>query len=80
MTLEEAAKGLMFLDKTIEQHKQFDEEIKLRDSIHFLKEYCDNHETCEGCYIRRKAMLSNNDVMFQHGNCLFKILINFCEG
>ena len=79
MTLEEAANGLLFLDKAIEDHKKFDEEIKLKDSIHFLKEYCDKHEFCEGCYIRRKAMLSDNAVMFQHGSCLFKTLISFLE-
>lgn len=76
MTLEEAANGLLFLDKAIEDHKKFDEEIKVRDSIDFLKDYCDKRE-CEGCYIRRKAMLSDNAVMFQHGSCLFKTLISF---
>ena len=69
--------------KTIEEvlklQEKFDEEIKLKDSIHFLNEYCDKHEYCDGCYIRRKAMLNENDVMFQHGSCLFKTLINFCE-
>lgn len=65
------------IEEAIEKMERFDEEIKLKDSIHFLKEYCDKHEYCEGCYIRRKAMLSDNAVMFQHGSCLFKTLISF---
>ena len=65
------------IDEVLKLQEKFDEEIKLKDSIYFLKEYCDKHEYCEGCYIRRKAMLSDNAVMFQHGSCLFKTLISF---
>ena len=34
--------------------ERLDEETKLKDSIRFLKEYCDNHVDCKGCYIASK--------------------------
>ena len=64
------------IEEAIERMERFDEEIKVRDSIDFLKDYCDKRE-CEGCYIRRKAMLSDNAIMFQKESCLFKTLIRF---
>lgn len=39
------------IEEAIEKMKRFDEEIKLKDSIYFLKEYCDKHVNCKGCYI-----------------------------
>ena len=65
------------IEEASERMERFDEEIKLKDSIHFLKEYCAKHEYCEGCSIRRKAMLSDNAIMFQKESCLFKTLIRF---
>lgn len=30
---------------------KYQEEIKLKQALRFLKEYCDNHVVCKGCYI-----------------------------
>lgn len=38
--------------------ERLDEETKLKDSIRFLKEYCDNHDGCKDCYIKRKLELA----------------------
>lgn len=39
------------IEEAIEKMKLFDEEIKVRDAILFLKEYCDKHVDCKGCYM-----------------------------
>lgn len=70
MTFEEA------LNKAIEDHKIFDEEIKVRDSIYFLKEYCGKHNGCEGCYIKRKLLIAGE---FHSCYCPLATVINCCQ-
>ena len=39
------------IDEVLKLQEKFDEEIKVKDSIYFLKEYCDKHVDCKECYI-----------------------------
>lgn len=54
MTLPESAKGFMYLNEEgdiVTEHEKISEEDELKNALRFLKEYCDNHVNCKGCYI-----------------------------
>ena len=35
----------------LQSYREQYEEVKVRNALHTLKEYCDNHVDCKGCYI-----------------------------
>lgn len=58
------------IDEVLKLQEKFDEEIKVKDALYTLREYCNKHDDCEGCFIRSK---------FVYGVCPCASLLNFCE-
>ena len=40
--------------KNLEKYREQYEEVKVRNALHTLKEYCDNHVDCKECYIAER--------------------------